>query len=98
MLSLWLCLFALDELDEADAMYRPELPVADEDSQASFNADEFFMTSFQLPQSGASGEGEPGAMLQTDVINNDLQLSDSDDMEDDQPSEGVGFDFDEFED
>ncbi|XP_067949949.1 transcription initiation factor TFIID subunit 1-like [Watersipora subatra] len=88
-----------DEFEGSGQRYRPELPLPDEDSQMSFNADEFFQTNFQM--GGHTSEGMQGDEVapQTDIINDDLQLSESDDAEDyDQPSEGVGFDFDEFED
>lgn len=118
-------------LDEAEAdgeytVYHPEAPAAEEDSQMSFNAEQFFQTNFQVsgddndthPQHDENGiveyEAIEGAVIadgdgymnnigvpdeSADVINNDLQLSESDeDMEEEEAQpEGVGFDFDEFD-
>lgn len=88
-------------MDSSHEQYRLEAPPLDEDSQMSFNAEQFFQTNFQIsgeqPLNESSMEGDGDLPPQTDVINYDLQLSDSDDADDDQPSEGVGFDFDEFE-
>lgn len=114
----------LDEVGDGGLTnYRPEAPAAEEDSQMSFNADEFFQTNFQIGGDGGDEpqpHGENGVMMEYetvegevmadgdvyvnntpvpqpgDVVNNDLQLSESDEDLDEQP-EGVGFDFDEFD-
>lgn len=92
-----------DELDTSTGeVYRPDALPLDEDSQMSFNAEQFFQTNFhvsgEIAENATAMDGDLGVLPQTDVINHDLQLSESDDGDDDQPSEGTGFDFDDFDD
>jgi len=59
------------------SIYKPEI-AADEDSQMSFNAEQFFQANFQttgeIPGEEPAVEGEGVMRPITDVINNDLQL------------------------
>ena len=116
----------LDETEGAVqyTVYQPEAPATEEDSQMSFNAEQFFQTNFHVSGDGTDMQPQPGenGMVEyeaidegevvadgdgymnsvpvpqaADVVNNDLQLSESDEDMDEQQPEGVGFDFDEFD-
>lgn len=83
--------------------YQTEIPAA-EDSQMSFNAEMFFQANFNVAGERLSSQVDdsqadpsPLPMGQVDVVNTDLHLSESEEEGEDVPSEGTGFDFDEFD-